>query len=618
MPKLSKELKLLDIFSIASGAMVSAGIFLLPGIAYAKCGPSVVIAYLIAGLLSIPGVFSIAELVTAMPKAGGGYFFVTRSLGAGVGTIAGVLSWLSLIFKTTFALVGLSTYAVLIINIDPRLIGIAVCIMFLFINYRGVTKAGKVQVILVSILFAILTFFIIISFKHINVGNFEKFVKGDFKTILSTAGFVFVSYGGLLKVASLAEEVENSKNLPKGMILALLVICFIYTLLVFVTVGILSSDVLANSITPISDAGFAVLGTKGKILLSIAAIIGFVSASNVGIMSASRYPYALSRDEMFPKIFNSVSKKYKTPILSIIVTGILIILGLFLKLNILVEVASTSLILTYILANISVIIMRESKLTNYNPQFKTPFYPYLQLFGIIVYSFLIFEIGIEALLATGVFILISIVIFLFYGRKRKQKEFALLHVIERVLNKKITGVKLEKELRNILKERDSIKEDRFDKLIKKSLIFDFNKEMSYIELYEKIAPKLAKKIGLTETEVFNSLIEKEERYSSVLGENIAIPHIIIDGENIFEIVIVRNSEGIIFPDNKKINVVFILIGTMDERNFHLKALSAIAQVINGRDFYNKWMEAKNSEVLKDILLLSKRERILESKNVKKS
>ena len=419
MAKLHKGLKLLDIFSISTGAMVSAGIFLLPGIAYTKCGPSVVLAYFLAGLLSIPGVFSIAELVTAMPKAGGGYFFVTRSLGAGVGTIAGVLSWLSLIFKTTFALVGLSTYLILIMNINPKVIGIVVCLIFLLINYFGIKKAGRIQVVLVSVLFGILIFYIIFGIKQVNISYFQPFIHGSLQNIFSTAGFIFVSYGGLLKVASLAEEVEDSKKLPKGMLLAMAIICITYTLLVYVTVGLIPAEKLSSSITPISDGGEIILGYKGKILLSIAAIIGFVSAANVGIMSASRYPYALSKDKMFPDIFSKISKKFKTPYLSIIFTGLLIIFSLFLKLDILVEVASTSLILTYILANISVIIMRESKLVNYNPQFKGYFYPYLQIIGIVIYIFLIFEIGKEALFATFLFILASIVVYFFFVCPRK-------------------------------------------------------------------------------------------------------------------------------------------------------------------------------------------------------
>lgn len=104
--KLKKELNLLDVFCIASGAMISSGLFILPGLAHAQAGPAVVVSYLLAGLLAMTGVLSIAELATAMPKAGGDYFFITRGMGPAAGTVAGLLSWLSLSLKSSFALVG--------------------------------------------------------------------------------------------------------------------------------------------------------------------------------------------------------------------------------------------------------------------------------------------------------------------------------------------------------------------------------------------------------------------------------------------------------------------------------------------------------------------------------
>ena len=111
---LKRELKLLEVFCIASGAMISSGIFILPGLAFAKAGPGVVASYLLAGLLAIPGMLCVAELATAMPKAGGDYFFITRSFGPAVGTVSGILSWFSLSLKSAFALLGMAAFMALI------------------------------------------------------------------------------------------------------------------------------------------------------------------------------------------------------------------------------------------------------------------------------------------------------------------------------------------------------------------------------------------------------------------------------------------------------------------------------------------------------------------------
>ena len=128
--KLKKELGLLDIFCIASGAMISSGLFILPGIASAKTGPSLFLSYIIASLLALPALLSKAELATAMPKAGGDYFFITRSMGPSIGTIGGVASWFSLSLKSAFALVGMGAYAALIINIPIRIVAVLLCLFF--------------------------------------------------------------------------------------------------------------------------------------------------------------------------------------------------------------------------------------------------------------------------------------------------------------------------------------------------------------------------------------------------------------------------------------------------------------------------------------------------------
>ncbi|MCK5201756.1 MAG: amino acid permease, partial [Spirochaetales bacterium] len=103
---MERKLNFLDVFSIASGAMISSGIFVLPAIAYSHTGSSLFISYLIGGVIALIGILSIAELSSAMPKAGGDYFFISRSFGPLLGTINGFLSWFALSLKSAFAIYG--------------------------------------------------------------------------------------------------------------------------------------------------------------------------------------------------------------------------------------------------------------------------------------------------------------------------------------------------------------------------------------------------------------------------------------------------------------------------------------------------------------------------------
>lgn len=159
--KLRKELTLVDVIAITTGAIISSGLFLLPGLANAQAGPGVFISYLLAGLLATIGMFSQAELASAMPKAGGTYFFVMRSIGPAVGTIYGFITLLALALKSAFELIGMAAYSSLLIEVDIRLIALVLCIFFLVVNIIGIKATSRIQEILVGVILAVLAIFVI-------------------------------------------------------------------------------------------------------------------------------------------------------------------------------------------------------------------------------------------------------------------------------------------------------------------------------------------------------------------------------------------------------------------------------------------------------------------------
>lgn len=288
---LKKQLGFWGVFCIASGAMISSGLFILPGIASSGVGPSLFLSYIVASLIALPTLLSKAELVTAMPKAGGDYFYISRSMGLAGGVIGGFSSWLSLSLKAAFALIGMAAYAALITPLPIEIIAISFCIIFAFLNFWGVKIASRVQVVLVIGLFICLFYYIIRGFPAIDINRFIPFTPFGSKAIFATAGFVFVSYGGLTKIASIAEEVKHpSRNIPLGMFAALISVGIIYSLAVFVTTGLLDFDRLSVSLTPISDAAYSFGGSPARIIMAIAAFLAFISTANAGIMSSSRVP----------------------------------------------------------------------------------------------------------------------------------------------------------------------------------------------------------------------------------------------------------------------------------------------------------------------------------------
>jgi amino acid transporter len=613
---LRKELGLLEIFCIASGAMISSGLFVLPGLAFAKTGPAVLLSYGVASLLVIPALLSKAELATAMPKAGGTYFFIDRSMGPMMGTIGGFAAWFSLAFKSAFALVGIGVFAILLnpgfSEIQMKMVAVFFCVVFTIINIIGVKQTGKTQIALIVGLLSLLVFYAIAGSYFIQSSNFNNFAPFGFGSIFSTAGLIFVSFGGLTKVCSIAEECKKpGRNIPLGMFLAWGVISLLYIVVIFVTIGVTDPSQLKLSLTPISLGAdsIPILGGVGGAVMAIAAILAFITTANAGLLAASRDPMAMGKDQLLPKSFSNVSKQ-GTPTYSIIFTSVfMIFVILFLDIENLVKTASLLKILLFLFVIISLIIMRESKIRNYNPEFKSPFYPYIHIFGMLGLLFLIFEMGIIPMLFVGVFILFGFCWYWIYARDKIWREYSLLHVIERVTGEKSTGYLVDEELREILIERDELEEERFENLMKNCDIFDIYKYLPSNDFSKFLAGKLSERLNISVNKLTRLLMKREKDSNIIIHPGIAIVSHMIKGRDKFEIIIVRSKKGIILSDNADaVHAFFIIISSPDKKSLYLHTMMWIIQIAEEADLEKEWIIAKDDEELRNILLKAWRKR----------
>ena len=625
MAELKKQLGALDVFAVASGAMISSGLFVLPAIAFAEAGPAMILSYLFASILIIPSVLSKAELATAMPRAGGTYFFVERSLGPAWGVFGGLAGWFSLALKSAFAVVGMAVLIEVVLQIafpvqlkpwNLKAIAAVCCLGFMALNIVSVKHTSRLQILLVAILLAILACFALFGTRSVEAVRYTGFLDKGWPAVLATAGLVFISFGGLTKVASIAEEVKHpGKNLPMGMILAWFVVTGFYLAVIIITVGVVDGAEFKDMyeqdrLIPISLAASKFMGSPGFALLSLAAIAAFVTTANGGILAASRSPLAMSRDQLLPPHLARVNERFKTPHLSIALTGGFMIAAIvFLDIKSLVKTASTLMIILFILVNMSVIIMRESRIQSYRPKFKSPLYPYIHIFAIIAYSALIIEMGRVPLLITGAFIAVSAAWFMFYVRRHVSRASAVMHVVERVTDHELKTVTLENELRDILLQRDDIIEDRFDELIRECEILDIQGKMHSEDIFHKVSKILEPRLDISEYVLFEKFLHREAEGGTVVQPGFAIPHIVVEGENRFDILLVRARDGIEFPDTPEpVKIMFVLAGSRDERNYHLRALMAIAQIAQEKDFEQRWFAARDTAAIRNLILLSTRKR----------
>jgi len=623
--KLKKPLGALNIFCIAAGAMISSGLFVLPGLIFLRAGPSIILAYLLASLLMIPSALAQCELATAMPKAGGTYFFVARSLGPLPGTLFGFSNWFSLVFKSAFALVGMGAFAALLLpkGMSPeahehfvRLVGAGCCVFFVALNILSVKETGRFQVVSVFVLLAILVAYVGAGARHVDVHNFTPFVREGWSALLGATGMVFISYGGLTKVASVSEEVRRpGRDIPVGMLSAFIVVSLLYVLAAGVTVGVggldpAVSDVSLVSRTPLCDGAAKFMKAPGMILLAAAAMLAFITTANAGILAASRGPMAMSRDRLVPRFFASVNRRFQTPHLAILVTGAFMLgIVLFLRLDVLVKTASTLMLLLFVFVNISLVVMRASGIHSYRPRFRCPGYPWLQVAAIVLYGVMIAKMGELPLLIAAGFLLTGALWYVLYVRARVSGQSALVRVVERIVDRRLGTSGLESELKEILVERDNIVEDRFDKLIKECRILDIEGPATYEEFFDTVAYHTSEHLHTDADSLHSQLVEREKASTTAIAPGLAIPHVIIGGEGKFDILLARCRRGITFGESAPpVHIVFVLLGTRDERSFHLKSLMWIAQIAQNPQFRERWMNARDEGELRNIILLAARDR----------
>jgi amino acid transporter/nucleotide-binding universal stress UspA family protein len=430
--ELERDLGLPSVLAISIGAMIGSGIFILPALALEIAGPAVVLAYLLAGLLVVPAALSKSEMATAMPEAGGTYIYIERGMGPLLGTVAGVGTWFSLSFKGALALVGGVPYLLLLFDLPLQPVALGLAGVLILVNVVGAKQTGRLQLAIVVVMLAALGWFAAGSAPSVQSANFAGFFDDGLGGLFAATGLVFVSYAGVTKVASVAEEVEEpGRNIPLGILGSLAFTTILYVAIVAVLVGITDPGTVAGSLTPVAVAADVTLGRAGVVAVILAAILALVSTANAGILSSSRYPFAMSRDKLAPPSLSTVSERFGTPVTSITLTGaVLLALIAFVPILDIAKLASAFQIMVFALINLAVVAFREGE-TTYDPEFTSPLYPWMQIFGAITGALLLTQMGTVALAGAAVITVGSVVWYLVYVRPRVRRDGVATDVLRR-------------------------------------------------------------------------------------------------------------------------------------------------------------------------------------------
>ncbi len=612
---LRKELTLLDVYALATGATISAGFFLLPGIAFNQAGPAMIVSYMLAVVPLIPAMFSIVELGTAMPRAGGAYYFIDRSMGPLLGTIGGLGTWLALILKTTFALIGMGAYISHYFGGPDLLKGIAVLLAILFsaANLFGVRKSGSLQILLVGGLLVILAWFEIMGLMNINPARFQIFWGEGVDSVISTAGLVYISYVGVTKVASVSEEIKDpEKNLPLGVFLSVATAVLIYGLGTYVIVGVVPAHILKDDYRPVATCAEMLMGNWGGIVVTIAALLAFFAVVNAGIMSASRYPLAMSRDHLLPSMFRKFNR-HEIPACGVYAT-LAVILALLLLFNPekIAKLASAFQLLLFSILCLAVIVMRESRIESYDPGYRSPLYPWMQIAGIILPLWLITRMGFLTILFSASLIVVGIVWYFWYGQGRVIRHGAIFHVFERLGRRRHED--LEIELRGIMKEKGARETDDYDSVVINAEVMDIRQAETFESLVTRVSEKFSLRLGIGADVLMHDFLQGTRVGATPVACGAALPHIRVSGIERPYMVMVRSLEGVSIevdimaesPQYERVYAVYFLVSPSNDAALHLRILAQLASRIDDESFMTQWTDAGNDVELKELVLRDER------------
>ncbi|HUU78579.1 MAG TPA: amino acid permease [candidate division Zixibacteria bacterium] len=395
--ELSKELGFKEALSIGLGGTIGGGVFSVLGIAAGFAGPAVILSFGIGGVLAILIGYSYSKLALRYQSAGGSYTYCREAFGKHFGGAFGWLLWTGYLascalyaytFGSFFTHMILGEEASpLTVKIVSAVLASTLIILSTVINLVGVKETGKSQNIIVLIKVIILVGFVAITIPAAIKGASENLtpffgftdetysVKRDWLSGLAMAivgtSILYVAFEGMELIPNASEEIQNpEKNIPRSIYGTVIIAVVLYLLVAFTALGgtdyrIFVEDPEAAEYA-LAIAARPVLKEAGFIIITLGALFSTASAFNASLYGSSRMTYVMAREGIFPKFFQTVSKKNRVPFISIlIISTITLIFTVVLDLGQIARLASSIFLLLFAIISLSSLVLRKEIKANF-------------------------------------------------------------------------------------------------------------------------------------------------------------------------------------------------------------------------------------------------------------
>jgi len=420
--QLKRKVNLFALTMYGVGNILGAGIYALIGQVVGITGNMSWLSFILAAVTGALTGLSYAELSAMYPKSAAEFVYTEEAFKIRI--VSFILGWIIIfsgLFSATTVAFGFAGYLASLIGIPSTLliipIAIALIILLSGVNYIGIKTSTWTNVLFTLIEAAGLIFIIIIGIPHFGSVNYlELPIGSSFFAIFSSVALIFFAYIGFEDIANIAEEVKNpAKNLPRAIIYSLIITTILYGLTAISIVSVVPYSTIAASQEPLSVVAIAGIGPIGGYIISFIALFATANTVLIMLIVTSRMIYGMARDKALPDSLSRISKKHKTPTLSVLITMILVIAMLFLgDIDIVAHATVFGVLVNFILVNISLIALRRNK-----PEMNRPFrlkpsikyVPIIALFGALVCIGLLFTFDWLTLLINGIIIVVGLVVF---------------------------------------------------------------------------------------------------------------------------------------------------------------------------------------------------------------
>jgi amino acid transporter len=407
---LKRGLTLATVFTLITGAMVGMAWATLPNVLFGYAGPALLISVILAAFFCIFIGLCYAELCAAMPYAGGEYHYTKAAMGNFASFITGWFLVIAYSAMMPGEVIILSKIFAMLSAVPPKwLTGTIIALVFGIINILGVRLSAIFQMIFAIILFLGMAIFILGGLGDIQWANFSPFFQGRVPGMLMMVPIAMLAFMGFDIVPQAAEEIKSPIEKVVYLIpLSIVFVCLFYLGAFFTAAANAHPDVIAQSKAevPLIDVAKGFLGESGALIILIAGIMGLITTMNAFVIGASRLMLGMAREGVLPGFLAQVNEKYGTPHWAIITITIFGILGaIFQTLFLVFQIASSAILIAFIMVVISFFVLRKKKPEMERP-YRVPLYPLtpiIAIFGSVV-AFLFSLIAFESLAHWVIFV----------------------------------------------------------------------------------------------------------------------------------------------------------------------------------------------------------------------